>query len=81
MSKDKVYEQKIVKNKCVVNRLHFTQIIHPLIALLLINMIILGTWKKKGIMLVYTACITIIISRACVGCHPLLYWGDVTENT
>lgn len=32
--------------------------------------------KKKGIMLVYTACISIIISVVCVGYHPLLYWGE-----
>lgn len=50
------------------------------VALVLINMLILGTWKI-GIMLVYKPCITIIISLACVGHHPLLYYGDVTGNT
>lgn len=32
-------------------------------------------WRREegSIMLVYTACITIIISVVCVGCHALLY--------
>lgn len=46
--------------------MHITQIIPPFAGvLILINKMILGTWKM-GIRLVYTACITIIISPACV---------------
>lgn len=47
--------------------------------LILIIMIIFGTWKI-GIMLAYSACITIIISLAFVGRRPLFYRGDEEKN-
>ena len=70
-----------MKNSYFVNMLAYYTDHSPFgKAIILINMIILGRWKI-GIMLVYTAHISIIISLTCVGVHPLLYWGDVTGNT